>query len=124
VTAEEIVAALRSGRFTYTDEVALHADMSRVLDAHGLEHHREVNLGPGHGRIDFMVDRVGIEVKVAGAPANVLRQLSRYATSASVDALVLVTTVARHRVLPDVLHVPDGAPVPVHRFDLAMHQAF
>lgn len=119
MTVTEIMAALHSGRFTYTNEVALHADLARVLDAHGLEHHREVTLGPGVGRIDFMVDRVGIEVKVAGRAADVTRQLARYASSPSVDALVLVTTVARHRGVPNEI-----GGVPVTRFDLGLHQAF
>ncbi len=119
MSADEILAALRAGQFTYTDEIALHADMSRVLDAHGLEHHREVNLGPGVGRIDFMVDRVGIEVKVKGRAADVTRQLRRYASSPSVDALVLVSTVARHREVPAEI---DGVPVAL--FNLGLHQAF
>jgi hypothetical protein len=43
-------------------------------------------------RIDFMVGRVGIELKVDGGNAEVLRQLDRYAASPDVDALVLITS--------------------------------
>lgn len=43
-------------------------------------------------RVDFLIDRVGIELKVDGSWAAVLRQLDRYAASPDLDALVLVTT--------------------------------
>lgn len=48
-------------------------------------------------RIDFMVGRVGIELKVDGGSAEVLRQLDRYAASPDVDALVLISS--RRRLL-------------------------
>lgn len=56
---------------------------------------REVQIGPGD-RIDFLIDRIGIEVKVAGQPAKVADQLRRYADTGCLSELVLVTTRSRH----------------------------
>ena len=64
------------------------------------------------GRIDFLTDNgAGIEVKVAGSLAAATRQLLRYAHSPDVRALLLVTTVAAHRGIPQVL---AGVPVTLH----------
>lgn len=43
-------------------------------------------------RIDLLAGRVGIELKVDGGWAEVLRQLDRYAASPDVDALILITS--------------------------------
>ena len=61
------------------------------------------------GRIDFVIGRVGIELKIAGSVSDVTRQLWRYADSGRFDALVLVTSVSRH----NQIRVEDFA-VPVH----------
>jgi hypothetical protein len=70
---------------------------------------REVAIGTG-SRLDLLLGRIGIEVKVKGTPANVARQLQRYAGSDRVDALVLATTVHTHRAMPATL---GGVPVHV-----------
>jgi hypothetical protein len=59
-----------------------------------------------------MTGKVAIEVKVAGRPAAVLRQITRYAACPEVDALVLVTSRATHRTLGDGKPV-NGKPVTV-----------
>ena len=110
--AQSIVRALSSATLTYTDEVSLHADMSRVLTAAGIAHQREVPLGVA-GRIDFLAGDVGIEVKVAGSLPAVARQMTRYAHRDEIHELVLVTTVARHHAIPLAL-----AGVPVDLFSL------
>ena len=72
----------------------------RLLHLHGLEHEHEVRLDD-HSRIDFLTAAgVGIEVKIAGSVEDVLRQLIRYSQHPRVQALVLVTTIAAHRVMP------------------------
>lgn len=110
--AQEIVGALSAATLTYTDEVSLHTDMSRVLAAAGIHHEREVRLGAA-GRIDFMAGAVGIEVKVGGSLPAVARQMTRYAHRDEVCELVLVTTIARHHAIPIEL-----AGVPVALFSL------
>lgn len=55
----------------------------------------EFQLSP-RDRIDFLIDRVGIEVKVAGHATKVAEQLRRYAGYGCMSELVLVTTKSRH----------------------------
>lgn len=98
--AATIEAAVRAHRFCYADEYSLHEGLEQAFSAAGLDVQREVSLNPS-GRIDFLVDRTGIEVKVAGSTEVVTRQLARYAPH--VDDLVLVTTKARHRDVPTVI---------------------
>lgn len=114
---DRVAAALAAATLTYTDEVDLHADMARVMAAAGIRFRREVTLtypapATARGRIDFLTDNgAGIEVKVAGSLAAATRQLLRYAHSPDVRALLLVTTVAAHRGIPQVL---AGVPVTLH----------
>lgn len=111
MTARVVVAALASVALTYTDEVSLHEDMSRVMSAAGIGHAREVRL-TARDRIDFLTaDGVGIEVKVAGSLAAVTRQMTRYAAHPGVHELVLVTTKAAHHAIPRTL---GGVPVALH----------
>lgn len=107
--ATQVVAAIRSYRFTYANEDALQAGVAAALHAHGYTVEREVRLD-GHGRIDLLVNRVGIEAKIAGSAAEVRRQLDRYAHSPFIDALVLVTGRVTHLNLPEEL---NGKPLHV-----------
>lgn len=93
---DEIVDVLHGSRFNYADEEQLQAGLTAALEASGHQVDREVRLD-GHSRIDLLVGRVGVEVKVAGKPDAVERQLERYAHSPLIDAIVLVTTRVRHR---------------------------
>lgn len=60
---------------------------------------REVVL-TARDRPDFMVGPLAIELKVKGSPADVARQLMRYAEHPSVGAILLVTTRSSHRAMP------------------------
>ncbi len=107
--AEVIASFLAAHRFRYRNEGQLHDAIAGALEAGAISAEPEVQLTP-HERIDFMAGRIGIEVKVAGTPAAVTRQLRRYADSPDVDALVLVTNRARHlRVAREI----GGKPVRV-----------
>lgn len=108
-TAADVAAVLTGHRFTFAGEEELQAVIAAVLQLAGLPVVREADLA-GHGRIDLLVDQVGVEVKVDGSAAAVGRQLQRYARSPRVDELVLATTRARHRQLPPRL---AGAPLVV-----------
>ncbi len=94
-----VVAGLTRTRFRYVDEIELHAGIAAMLNEIGVPtgpEHREVVLSP-RDRIDFLLaSGIGIEVKVAGRPGDVWRQLRRYAESDRVRALLLITTRARH----------------------------
>jgi hypothetical protein len=78
-------------------ELELQTLIASVLTEEGIAFDRERRLGAA-GVIDFYVPaaRVGIEVKVDGSPAFVRRQLMRYAGSAEISELLLVTTRAPH----------------------------
>lgn len=99
---EQVVEVLRRWQFTRGTEADLQAGIADALAQSGIEARREVALGNA-GRIDLLSGRVGIEVKVAGGPGAVRRQLARYCTSPDVDAVVLVTSRHTHRGL-----VPSG----------------
>lgn len=87
------------------NELGLQHAIERALVRAGVAYAREVELlGPAgrlHGdRIDFLLGDVGLEVKVDGSRADVIRQLDRYAESDQVQHLLLVTTRAQHRAMP------------------------
>lgn len=93
--AQSVIDALRRRRYRYSCERTLHLALSQALtDAH-IEHTREVSVVGG--RIDFLADRLGIEVKIKGSTAAVARQLSAYANDPGITELLLVTTRPRHR---------------------------
>lgn len=109
VMVEQIATYIRACRFTYHDEARLQEGIAAMLADIGLSVEQEVRLD-SRCRIDLAVDRVGIEVKVAGRAAEVRRQISRYLASDRLDALVLVTNRVRHLSVPDRIH---GKPVRV-----------
>jgi hypothetical protein len=90
---ERVAEKIRAHRFHYADEDRLQRGLAALF---GDQAEREVRLD-SRSRIDLMVGRVGIEVKVAGKPSAVLRQVERYLASDQLDGLVLVTTRVRHR---------------------------
>ncbi|MFD2082870.1 hypothetical protein SAMN05421678_11839 [Actinopolymorpha cephalotaxi] len=94
-------------RFTWPNEAQLQEGIAAALASRGVPAEREVRLS-GRDRIDLAVGNVGIEVKVAGNAANVRRQLTRYAASDQLEELVLVTTKAAHRGIPEEI---GGKPV-------------
>lgn len=91
--AAEVTRLVESHRFTEPGESALQAAIARLLREAGIPSEREHGLGPGC-RVDFFLPAPGlaVEVKVAGSPSGVVRQLLRYAERESVRAIVLVTT--------------------------------
>lgn len=109
VEAPEVCAAIRAHRYVWQNEDQLQEGLAGALTASGWTVEREVRLSEV-SRIDLLIGRVGIEVKIAGTVEAVARQLQRYAASDLFDALVLVTSRARHRAVPAVL---GGKPVTV-----------
>lgn len=97
-TASQLVETLGRFRFDESSEERLQDGIEAVLRDLGVAFVREARLSD-EDRIDFIThDGVGIEVKVDGSAASVLRQLHRYAHLDTVQALVLVTTKRRHQV--------------------------
>lgn len=106
-----VVNTINAHRYRYANEDELQEGILRALLAQGFAPTREVRLAP-HERIDLMVEKVGIEVKVDGPLQRVWGQLERYAQSPSVEGLVLVTTKVIHLGVPREL---SGKPVHVVR---------
>lgn len=82
--------------YVYQSESDLHRLMQAAWSAAGVPVSHEVSLGRGL-RIDFTGRGVGVEVKVAGHPVEVRRQMQRYAASGRLQALVLFTSCPSHR---------------------------
>lgn len=108
--ADEVAALLAGYRFVYANELELHAGIEQALLTAGHQPAREVCL-TATDRIDFLLGRLGVEVKIAQAPGDVARQLRRYAATGLLDELLLVTTRVRHRAVPALV---PGFPVTVH----------
>lgn len=94
-TSLDVVCFLVARSYRFAGESALH-DLLEDLLAESTNYHVQREVVIDGGRIDLLVDRVGIEVKVGGTTADVCRQLRRYVASRQIDELVLVTNRARH----------------------------
>jgi len=107
--AGQVIAAIKAFRYAYADEIALQEGIAAALALAGIEADREVRLSR-RDKVDFLVGTIGIELKVAGQPAAVERQLGRYAASERISELVLVTTRPAHRSVPRLI---GGKPMHV-----------
>lgn len=87
-----IVEALAAVRMpAQPGEYDIHSQIAEALKAAGLDYAHEYKLGPRR-RIDFIVCRVGIEVKKGRPAASALtEQLRRYLVSDELDAVIVVT---------------------------------
>ncbi|RNL66272.1 hypothetical protein EFK50_01195 [Nocardioides marmoriginsengisoli] len=108
-TLDQVISTLTGYRYAYTDEHALHRGIDAALTVAGIQFVPEVNLS-SRDRIDYVAGTVGIEVKVKGSTAALRRQLTRYATHPTIQQLLVVTTLRRHRELPTSI---SGIPVTV-----------
>jgi superfamily II DNA or RNA helicase len=102
VTVDSVAEVITSRRYRYASEDELQRGIEEAFLAAAVPHHREVNLGAA-GRIDFLVGRVGVEVKIAGEVGDVHRQLVRYAARPEVHDLLLVTSRRSHTRIPSVV---------------------
>jgi hypothetical protein len=82
--------------YVYRSESDLHCLMRAAWRAAGVPISHEVSLGRGL-QIDFTSRGVGVEVKIAGSPVEVRKQMQRYAASGRLQALVLFTSCPSHR---------------------------
>jgi hypothetical protein len=108
-TIAEVARILRLYRFHFSSEEELQRGIAEALTESDVPFVREARLSD-RCRIDFVVPvldcTIGIEVKVAGAPSSVMRQLNSYLRH--IDGIVLVTTRRKHRALGKT-----GAPIEV-----------
>lgn len=105
-----VLALLRLYRMRFTSERELQTCVSRALTENQIKFDPEVLLSP-KDRIDFLTSScVGIEIKIQDSTTSVIRQLHRYAQHERVGSLILVTSRAKHRSIPDKI---SGKPVDV-----------
>jgi len=105
VTPDDLVALIERHRYTITCERELQEAVGQVLTKAGVSFSSEVRLS-ARDRPDFMVGPVVLELKVAAWSGQVLRQVTRYLEHPEVSAVVLVTTLRRHRLPPETLGKP------------------
>jgi alkanesulfonate monooxygenase SsuD/methylene tetrahydromethanopterin reductase-like flavin-dependent oxidoreductase (luciferase family) len=108
MTPAEVARRIERTPGRWADEEQLQEHLYRTLSPLGFD--REVV--DGADRYDFARDGLIVEVKVAGTPATVLRQLLRYAERPDVAGLVLATTKPTLGEAPQTL---GGKPVAVAR---------
>lgn len=101
-TVTDLVTLIRSHRFNWQSEEDFQEGIRRILKTAKIRFRKEVALGSA-GRIDFLVDGIGIEIKVQESVSKVAKQLHDYAGRTEVTELLLVTTKASHRRLPSTL---------------------
>ncbi|NEI71032.1 hypothetical protein GR212_15745 [Rhizobium lusitanum] len=93
ILAKKIVLLLVGQRLPVTDEKGrLQPAIAEALKAADVSFKREHRLD-AHSIIDFLIDGVGIEVKVKGSKLNIFRQVERYAGFDEINTLILVTNV-------------------------------
>lgn len=108
MTAEEVLKALAAIRSPQAqDEYDLHGMVAQALQQADIPFRHEAPLAP-RCRVDFLCDRVGIEIK-RGKPDRlpVEKQLRRYAETGNVSALILVS----EKTLPSLPGFIAGVPV-------------
>ena len=98
ISASAMAQLLWATPFRFSSEDQLQGAMEQLFLSKGIPHTREVRLS-AKDRIDFMVGRIGIEVKVKQSAETVERQLLRYAQHEEVDSLILVTSRSGHRMI-------------------------
>lgn len=89
--AVEVAELLARYRIFGAAEAVVQAQIEQALRQEGVAFQREVEIAPGD-RIDFMVGSVGIEVKIKGNRAPIIRQLARYIGNDRVDEIILAAT--------------------------------
>ena len=90
--AEGILRVLKGYRVHHVNERELQDAVAQMLTKHGIAFEQEKTL-TAQERIDFLVEGgVGIEIKVKGSPAQVARQLQRYAKCEEITSLILLTS--------------------------------
>lgn len=104
---QDLCAKIYGSKFNFSSEIELQAGIEQLLISLSVSYQKEVILNP-EDRIDFMVEKVGIEVKTDGTTADVTRQLWRYAKQPTISELILVTTRSKHRVIESPI---NGKPL-------------
>ncbi len=97
-SVEQIREAIGSAPLRFTREIELQSLLAQRFEKAGITFAREAVLSP-RDHVDFMIGPVAVEIKFRQSLSTILRQLSRYASHSSVEALVLI--------MPRPVQVPE-----------------
>lgn len=97
-TVRAVQSAVSGRRFRYDSEITLHAGLLLAMNEAGIRPECEARVVGG--RIDFIVDRLGIEVKIKGSASALQRQIGGYAADPRFDEFLVITTRPAHAALP------------------------
>lgn len=98
LSTADLVAFVHRARLDLSTEKQAQAALARAMTARGIDFEREYRIGAGY--LDFLVGRIGIELKVHRC-SGLIDQLERYAESPDIDALILASN--RAVVLPSTI---------------------
>lgn len=84
------MSGIQTARFSLESEKVTQAEIGKMLYEKCIPHHRELALSKG-SIIDFLIDGVGIEVKLRASPKAIFQQLLRYCQFEEVNAIILIT---------------------------------
>jgi len=109
VTPAAIATALRGFAFRFSTEAELQQGVAAALAERGIDAQPEARIS-ARDRLDFLCGTVGIETKIKGSAADLLRQCQRYLRSDALSGLVVVASELRLSGFPPTL---VGKPVEV-----------
>ena len=90
---QRLTDILKNKPLTLYNEKTLQMEIAMLLQSNQIEHEREVVLEKG-SVIDFLIDGVGIEIKIKGNKSSIFRQCKRYCKNDKINQLILVTNKA------------------------------
>lgn len=93
--------------YDIASEASLQRGIEKQLRAAGVLFSKERWISKSD-RIDFLIGRLGVEVKTGGGKSPLIRQLHRYAASYFIDELLVITTAPALAALPTSL---NGKPI-------------
>ena len=88
-----ILNVLAARRFSLAREKDTQAEIATAFDLAGLAYQREHDLG-GRNIVDFLLNDVGLEIKIGGSKRAIYSQCERYCETKKLSALILCTNVA------------------------------
>lgn len=91
--APGIVKLLLSSRFSLAREKETQAEIAAAFDTAKLAYRREVDLGD-RNIVDFLIDGIGLEIKIGGSKRAIFAQCKRYCETGKLSSLILGTNVA------------------------------
>lgn len=104
VGLDRAAEAVRGHAYRFTSERELQDGLARVLDRLGVAVHREHSLN-AKDRPDFFLEGgLVVEVKCDGSPADLVRQVFRYAQHPAVHAILVVVSLRRLTALPSTMN--------------------